>query len=371
MIAILVIVAAGKLVNNRIAWRGDSVLLDGIGMNLDLSKGMYDAGDLMKFGFPMAFPATMLSWAIPGSLLAPNFEDGVKEMGDPELDHQCWERPEAIRGIRPLTQANTSSQRQRLKQKRQLWHQHLLFSRKLTRLIPICSLSMPNNCFLLLMPIEVLTVSAFPKCKATITPQDMKMNSCGAATWLYHASKDLSCLKHVAELNGQQFADWGNPSWFSWDDKHAGTQQVLLSRANLFGAEGMPSEELDLQMYRETSEAILCELLPDSPTAITSRTKVITWSQPRLQLYIAMDNSTVQLICAILAFHRGASIPADANTTCKDGFTWLDSINSNPNVAVRAVLGGPSLNETCIDSRNNWMQAEPTTVLSLSVSSPA
>ncbi|KAJ6305064.1 hypothetical protein OIU78_020582 [Salix suchowensis] len=35
-----------------------------------------------------------------------------------------------------------------------------------------------------------------------------------AATWLYHASKDLSCLKHVAELNGQQFADWGNPSWF-------------------------------------------------------------------------------------------------------------------------------------------------------------
>ncbi|KAJ6736822.1 ENDO-14-BETA-GLUCANASE [Salix viminalis] len=59
------------------------------------------------------------------------------------------------------------------------------------------------------------------------------------------------------------------------------------------------------------------------------------------------------------------------NTTCKDGFTWLESINSNPNVAVGAVLGGPFLNETCIDSRNNWMQAEPTTVLSLSVSSPA
>lgn len=37
--------------NNRIVWRGDSGLLDGIEMNLDLSKGMYDAGDLMKFGF--------------------------------------------------------------------------------------------------------------------------------------------------------------------------------------------------------------------------------------------------------------------------------------------------------------------------------
>lgn len=31
---------------------------------MDLSKGMYDAGDLIKFGFPMAFTATVLSWAI-------------------------------------------------------------------------------------------------------------------------------------------------------------------------------------------------------------------------------------------------------------------------------------------------------------------
>lgn len=57
-------IAAGKLVNNDIAWRGDSGLDDGKEENLDLSKGMYDAGDLMKFGFPMAFTATVLSWAI-------------------------------------------------------------------------------------------------------------------------------------------------------------------------------------------------------------------------------------------------------------------------------------------------------------------
>ena len=50
--------------DNRIAWRGDSGLEDGIEANLDLSKGMYDAGDLVKFGFPMAFTATVLSWSI-------------------------------------------------------------------------------------------------------------------------------------------------------------------------------------------------------------------------------------------------------------------------------------------------------------------
>lgn len=50
--------------NNDIPWRGDSALDDGSEASLDLSKGMYDAGDHMKFGFPMAYTATVLSWAI-------------------------------------------------------------------------------------------------------------------------------------------------------------------------------------------------------------------------------------------------------------------------------------------------------------------
>lgn len=50
--------------DNKISWRGDSGLKDGNEANLDLTKGMYDAGDHMKFGFPMAFTATVLSWTI-------------------------------------------------------------------------------------------------------------------------------------------------------------------------------------------------------------------------------------------------------------------------------------------------------------------
>jgi hypothetical protein len=56
--------AAGKLVNNTIPWRGDSALRDGEDAKLDLSKGMYDAGDHMKFGFTLAFTGTMLSWSV-------------------------------------------------------------------------------------------------------------------------------------------------------------------------------------------------------------------------------------------------------------------------------------------------------------------
>lgn len=59
--------------------------------------------------------------------------------------------------------------------------------------------------------------------------------------------------------------------------------------------------------------------------------------------------------------HRGASIPVDAESGCRDGFKWLDSPNPNPNVAVGALVGGPFMNETYIDSRNNSMQGEPST----------
>lgn len=50
--------------DNKISWRGDSALKDGSEAKLDLSKGMYDAGDHMKFGFPLAYTATVLSWSI-------------------------------------------------------------------------------------------------------------------------------------------------------------------------------------------------------------------------------------------------------------------------------------------------------------------
>lgn len=65
--------------NNQISWRGNSGLEDGREENLDLSKGMYDAGDNVKFGFPMAFTATILSWGI--------LEYGTQMKDVKELEH--------------------------------------------------------------------------------------------------------------------------------------------------------------------------------------------------------------------------------------------------------------------------------------------
>jgi hypothetical protein len=54
---------AGKLPsNNRISWRSDSMLMDKAQNGEDLTGGYFDAGDYVKFGFPMAGFTTLLAW---------------------------------------------------------------------------------------------------------------------------------------------------------------------------------------------------------------------------------------------------------------------------------------------------------------------
>ena len=116
--------------DNRIAWRGDSALGDGADVGLDLTGGYYDAGDHVKFGFPMAASITMLSWGVieyydayqaSGQLdevldaiawgtdyfLKAHISDGqttqalYAQVGDPNLDHAYWGPPEAMTMARP------------------------------------------------------------------------------------------------------------------------------------------------------------------------------------------------------------------------------------------------------------------------------
>ena len=78
---------SGDLPNNqRVNWRGDSALTDGQDVGVDLTGGYYDAGDHVKFGFPMAASMTLLSWGVL------EYEEGYQQTGqlDEALDAIRW-----------------------------------------------------------------------------------------------------------------------------------------------------------------------------------------------------------------------------------------------------------------------------------------
>ena len=69
-----------------IPWRDDSALNDGADVGRDLTGGYYDAGDHVKFGFPMAASMTMLSWGVI------EYSEGYKKVNqlDETLDNIRW-----------------------------------------------------------------------------------------------------------------------------------------------------------------------------------------------------------------------------------------------------------------------------------------
>jgi len=72
--------------SNRVTWRGDSALKDGADVGRDLTGGYYDAGDHVKFGFPMASSMTMLGWGVV------QYREGYEKSGqlDEALDAIKW-----------------------------------------------------------------------------------------------------------------------------------------------------------------------------------------------------------------------------------------------------------------------------------------
>lgn len=117
---------SGPLGQTRVAWRRDSALKDGADKGVDLTGGYYDAGDHMKFTFPLSSALTMLSWG--GLEYRAGYEkagqwqtllDTVRwgtdwlikahptpnelyaQVGDGRLDHAYWGPPERMTMKRP------------------------------------------------------------------------------------------------------------------------------------------------------------------------------------------------------------------------------------------------------------------------------
>ncbi|XP_022145997.1 endoglucanase 6-like [Momordica charantia] len=242
--------------NQRVTWRDHSGLHDGKASGVDLVGGYYDAGDNVKFGLPMAFTVTMMSWSILEyrTQLAAGGElghamDAVKwgtdyfikahtepnvlygEVGDGNSDHYCWQRPEDMTTDRRAYRIDPSNPGSDLagETAAAMAAASLVFRHS----NPAYANELLNHAYQLFDFADKYR----GKYDSSITVAQKYYRSVSgyndellwAAAWLYQASNNQYYLKYLAD-NGDAMGGTGwSMTEFSWDVKYAGVQ-ILVAK---------------------------------------------------------------------------------------------------------------------------------------------
>lgn len=293
---------SGKLpANFPISWRGDSNLDDGSDVGVDLSGGLYDAGDSIKFGFPMAFTATILSWSVleygpamesAGRLTSakaslkwitdylikahPAADELYFQVGDPALDHKCWLRPEDGNLSRPSLKLNATVPGSEVAAETAAAMAAASIVFKGDNATYAATLvSHAEQLFNFSNTYRQSYIVSVPDVQAYYNSTGFGDELLWGATWLYYATGNNDYLAFVTGVDGQNFAQWGVfPSWFSWDRKLPAVQ-VLLARLQMLNppANAQNAVSTGLKDYKSTADGLMCAFLPNSPSATPDRTK--------------------------------------------------------------------------------------------------
>ncbi|KFK30485.1 hypothetical protein AALP_AA7G267500 [Arabis alpina] len=399
---------SGRLpIQQRMAWRGNSALNDGKNLGTDLVGGYYDAGDNVKFHFPMAFTTTMLAWSfidfdsymspddLGHSLVALKWGTDYLlktvsqlpnrifvQVGEAQADHECWERPE--------------------------------------------DMDTPRTAFALDAP----AVKTFqyadsyrgsytdnPNVNKAVCPFYCSVNGykdelLWGAAWLRRATGDDFYLNYLVN-NREAFGADFNYFEFGWDNKVGGVN-VLIAK------EVFEKNVTALIPDKDIAEKMMCAFFRETPGPHMPYTPAGLLYKPgssQLQNTAALSfllltyadylsKSSQQLNCGSLIFqpdslrrivkrqvdyvlgdnpmnlsymigygdrypqqvhHRGSSIPSrmvhPTAFGCVQGWSIFSSPNPNPNILVGAVIGGPDVDDKFIGGRTNASETEPTTYI--------
>ncbi|KAJ1696446.1 hypothetical protein LUZ63_004958 [Rhynchospora breviuscula] len=280
---------SGKLPPDQtMTWRSDSGLSDGSTANVDLTGGYYDAGDNVKFSFPMAFTTTMLAWSIlefggknrmsgqlsearaalkwaSDYLLKAATQTHGKlyvGVGDPNSDHACWERPEDMDTPRPVfsvsstnpgsdvageTAAALAASALVLQSQNRTYALKLLLAAK-----DVMDFAMQYR--------GKYSDSVWTACPYYCSYSGYMDELLWGAAWLHKATKNATYLNFINSLGANDITDI-----FSWDNKFAGAR-VLLARKTLV------DKENSFDPFRFQAEDFLCRILPNSPSKTTQYT---------------------------------------------------------------------------------------------------
>ncbi|KMT19923.1 hypothetical protein BVRB_1g009700 [Beta vulgaris subsp. vulgaris] len=218
---------------------------------VNLMGGYYDAGDNVKFNFPMAYTTTMLSWGVLefGGRMGPELNNTRAAIhwatnylykcatatpgklyvgvGDPIADHRCWERPEDMdtpRNVYSVSPSNPGSD----------------VAGETAAALAAASIVLRSTewkyAAMLLMTAKKVMQFAIQyrgaysdSLRSAVCPfycsySGYKDELLWGAAWLFRATKENYYLNFINSLGANDATDI-----FSWDNKFAGAR-VLLSR---------------------------------------------------------------------------------------------------------------------------------------------
>ncbi|XP_058728323.1 endoglucanase 13-like [Vicia villosa] len=421
--------------NQRLNWRGDSAVKDGQDVGMDLVGGYYDAGDNLKLGFPMAYTITMLSWSViefKDKLASKNELDNALyaikwgtdflikahpqpnvlygENGDPDSDHQCWQRPEDMGTPRTSYKIDEQHPGSDLAaETAAAFASASIVFQSADSKYASTLLTHAQQLFDFANSHQGIYHESIPPAAKIYSSSGYKDELLWAAAWLHRATN----LKQYLDYIGNSGDNGGVRSMFSWDDKYVGAQ-VLIAKLVL---EGKVESSGIWAQYKANAEQFICSCLQKSNQNIQKTPGGLLWFLPwannqyvtsatfAMSTYSQyLSSSKASLQCSggavspsdLASFvksqvdyilgsnpqkmsymvgygsnypqqvhHRGASIVSFKNDSspvgCKDGLDkWLNRNAPNPNVLEGAVVS-PDQNDGFSDNRNNYQLGEPTT----------
>ncbi|KAJ7954534.1 Endoglucanase [Quillaja saponaria] len=329
---------SGKLpLDQRIKWRGDSGLKDGLLQVVDLVGGYYDAGDHVKFGLPMAFSVTMLAWGaiefrkeitelnqMGDTLWAirwgtdyfmkahpqPNVLWG--QVGDGDSDHYCWERAEDMTTPRTAYKIDED-------------HPGSDLAGETAAALAAAALAFKpyNSSYSSLLLVHAKQLFTFAdrfrglyddsiQCAQKFyTSSGYSDELLWAAAWLYRATGEEYYLKYAVD----NAVYMGGTGWavkeFSWDNKYAGVQ-ILLSKVLFDGQAG--SYASTLKQYQAKADYFACACLQKNNGYNVKTTPA--------GLFYVREWNNMQYVSAsafLLTVYSDYLSAAKAQLTCPDG----------------------------------------------------
>ncbi|KAI3458532.1 hypothetical protein Pfo_015195 [Paulownia fortunei] len=293
---------SGKLPSTqRVKWRGDSALSDGKDAGVDLVGGYYDAGDNVKFGFPMAFTVTMLAWSVVefgpqlrarnellNALRAVKWGTDFLIKAHPEPNVLYAQRPEDMTTPRAVYKIDEQHPGSDLagESAAALAAAAISFkgsnpgysSRLLNHAKQATPLSLSLSLYIYIYIYLFDFATKYTGQYQNSIPAGQFYSSSGyedellwAAAWLARATNDNRYLDIITKSENSG----GTRKMFSWDDKYVGAQ-VLISKSVL---EGKISGNGNLDQLKNYAEQYICNCIQKGSNNVQRTSGGLLWFQ--------------------------------------------------------------------------------------------